>query len=319
MKTKRFAVLAVAGLAGIWIGCAPLTFAAEDAPKETTSGSTKFKAKPKWSEPTAPQMKVSGSASTGDQKVTLNPQIGMDMGAAYVGVGAKVEITTLPPDPKDKWIDPASLGGFKADVTPQTKAVLRAGNMEISATKTAPDSKKASKEVRFNGRENDAYWGNSMKGAVAAADADDREFMAQTDNKPAKNDGTVTDKPKKTSQELMAENTRLEAELRKVSSEMVNGKAPATPTAPVSAAPNPPAERTVSGYLVMPRPPGLPDDDWQAMANELRTQLSTFSLSNQVQIDGRQIKMRIDSVPESSWQKMENMSSSLGFTFQRDG
>jgi len=232
-------------------------------------------------------------------------------------VGAKVEVTSLPPDPKDQWVDKASLGGFKAEATPQASVTVRAGYAEVTATKTAPD-KKVSGEVRFKARENQAYWGNSVKGAVQVADQAAAEFAPPKEEKtPAK--PAPPPSVAETNAQIAAYN-KTELELAKMT-----GKAPklmeplpVDSSAAPAAAPAAPAERMVSGYMILPRPADYTDDDWQFFAKTLGDQIAQFNLGGIVQVGTRDVRIRFEKITEAAFNEQRGQIEQMGFRIQYD-
>jgi hypothetical protein len=271
---------------------------------------------------TAGSGRISGGApAAGSQEMSGSVKLaGGSVGPVDVGLTAKAKVQTeslgKTGQNKDNIYDEKNFGAVNVSGSLAVGAKVGGNGVSVGGEIATPAAK-----ARFTIDQSSSLLNRDR---AVVLDKYDKEFnqdqlAADEQARQAKSAATKKapaekGKQKKTNEELMAEMERLDAEVKKVSSEMVKEKAPANPAPPAAA----PSEPTVSGYLVMPRPSGLPDDDWQAMAGEMRSQLGAAGLNNQVQIDGRQMKMRMENVPESSLRQIEGMTSSLGFTFQRD-
>ena len=88
------------------------------------------------------------------------------------------------------------------------------------------------------------------------------------------------------------------------------GGAPAAPAAP--------AERTVSGYLILPRPGELTDEDWQFFSKTMGEQLAQFDLGGTVQVNNREVRIRFDKIPEASFNQQRGTFEQMGYRIQFD-
>jgi hypothetical protein len=88
------------------------------------------------------------------------------------------------------------------------------------------------------------------------------------------------------------------------------GGAPAAPAAP--------AERTVSGYMVLPRPGDLTDEDWQFFSKTMGEQIAQFNLGGVVQVNSREVRIRFEKMPESSFNQQRPALEQMGYRIQFD-
>jgi hypothetical protein len=303
MKTAAFTSLAVASLLVV---VSPQLLADADP---SPASSTKFTAKPKFNSDTKPPGEITRktSGSTGNQQVTLDTQVGMDLGVGAIAVGAKTKITSLPPE-EDEWVNPASLGGFKTEITPEATAKVRMGLVEISATKTAPD-KKVTLEHKFKSRENTAYWGNTVKGGIKVAEQDSQAFAPAAStgqNEPAREPY----KPK-TSEENLTEFERLKAEMQKVRPEAV-GENQMEFERPAPAAP-PAGEKLVSGVAVLKRGDRVTDEEWENIRKTVYP-----GEGRTVKSSATEIRVRAENITEEKWNQSAAANANMGWVYQLD-
>ncbi len=88
------------------------------------------------------------------------------------------------------------------------------------------------------------------------------------------------------------------------------GGAPAAPAAP--------AERTVSGYMVLLRPGDLTDEDWQFFSKTMGEQIAQFNLGGVVQVNSREVRIRFEKMPESSCNQQRPALEQMGYRIQCD-
>lgn len=284
------------------------------------SGETKFSSKPAW-HGTKDTVEFSGAVSaspdaTGQQKVTLNPQLSADSGPIAVGVGAQVDISSLPPDKKDKWVNKDSLGGFKAEAVPEASVTVRTLYGEANFTKSAPD-KAVSGDVRFNARENKAYWGNTVKGAVAVADDDDAAFAAKAD-KPAPAQQSNIPRSKDAN-EAIATYNKNQLELAKLTGKepklmeplpVQPGGAPAAPAAPA-------APTGGSGEITVHKPAQMDNATWRQYAEAIKKMFGGHPQASNLQDHGDRVSFRYKGMTEQELSNLERQFPNF-FSIRRD-
>lgn len=89
-------------------------------------------------------------------------------------------------------------------------------------------------------------------------------------------------------------------------------------SAGTTAAPAAPAERTVSGYMILPRPGDLTDEDWQFFSKTMGEQIAQFDLGGVVQVNSREVRIRFEKMSESSFNQQRGTLEQMGYRIQFD-
>jgi hypothetical protein len=85
-----------------------------------------------------------------------------------------------------------------------------------------------------------------------------------------------------------------------------------------AAAPAAPAERMVSGYMILPRPADFTDEDWQFFAKTMGDQLAQFNLGGMVQVGARDVRIRFEKITEAAFNEQRGQIEQMGFRIQYD-
>jgi hypothetical protein len=123
----------------------------------------------------------------------------------------------------------------------------------------------------------------------------------------------------KDANEAIANYNKTQLELAKLT-----GKAPKLmeplPVQPggTPAAPAAPAERMVSGYMILPRPADYTDEDWQFFARTLGEQIAQFNLGGVVQVGARDVRIRFEQITEAAFNEQRGQIEQMGFRIQYD-
>lgn len=147
-----------------------------------------------------------------------------------------------------------------------------------------------------------------LKQADQASGTD--EFLPE--KTPAKSTSKTAYPPQETGlspDQRVAEMKRRDEELRQLSARMAGTTPPP---------PSPPAERMVSGYMILPRPGDLTDEDWQFFAKTMGEQSAQFNLGGIVQVNNREVRIRFEKMAESSFSQQRPALEQMGYRIQFD-
>lgn len=158
-----------------------------------------------------------------------------------------------------------------------------------------------------------------LKETLKAANGEEYLPEKPAPTQPTKSKYSMPEKHGMSPDERIAEMRKEDEKARQVLAEAIGNTRSAPAPAPAAASPaTPPAEHTVSGYMTLPRPADIPDDDWQMFSRTLAEQTASAGLNGVVQVDGRQIRIRFEKVPESSFNQMRGSLQEMGYTIQFD-
>lgn len=126
----------------------------------------------------------------------------------------------------------------------------------------------------------------------------------------------------KDANDAIAQYNKTQAELEQARAKL-SGEAPrpvkTMEPLPVSpGTPAAPAERTVSGYMILPRPSDLTDEDWQFFSKTMGEQIAQFNLGGVVQVNSREVRIRFEKMPVSSFNQQRGMIEQMGYRIQFD-
>lgn len=245
--------------------------------------------------------------------------IGGKVGNVDVGIAAKAKVKTesLGRDGqnKDNIYDERNFGSVTVSGSLAGTAKVGGNGVALGGEISTPTK---SKKFAIDQRSS-PFWRDRAE-VLDKADKEINRDQLEADARAAAAQDQPSNIPRsKDANEAIANYNKTQLELAKLS-----GKEPKlmdplpVPPGGAPAAPAAPAERMVSGYMILPRPGDLTDEDWQFFSKTMGEQIAQFNLGGVVQVNSREVRIRFEKTPESSFNQQRPALEQMGYRIQFD-